>query len=73
VLADGPFRVRVRATGFNLVYSEGQNKLTLPLEFGLDGSCNVGAALIRHWDGSSQMFQKAQKFTIERNIFAALD
>jgi hypothetical protein len=72
-LADGPFRVKLATVGFKLIYSEGECKLTLPVEYGLDGSCNIGTVFIRHWNGSSEIFGKDQIFTIEKNIFAALD
>ena len=73
VFANGPFRVKLTVFGFRLIYSEGQSKLTLPVEYGLHGSCNVGTACIRHWDGSSETFDKSQTVIIENNIFAALD
>jgi hypothetical protein len=73
ILANGPFRVKYPTFGFKLIYSEREHKLTLPIEIGLDRSCTVGTALIRHWDGTSDAFEKDQISSIEKNIFAALD
>ena len=73
VLNDGPYRVKLTAFGGKLIYAEGDHKLTLPVEYGLDGSCNIGTALIRNWEGSPEKFDANQKFTIEKNIFAGLD
>jgi hypothetical protein len=72
MLADGPLRVTFAPFGFKLIYSEGQYKLTLPVEFGLDCSCNIGTVFI----GTGMARQRCSKeevFTIEKNIFAALD
>ena len=41
VLANGPFHVRVEVFGRDIVYEEGQNKLTLPVDFGEGLSCVV--------------------------------
>lgn len=71
VLADGPFRVKYGA--LRLIYTEGGHKLTLPVEPGLDSSCNIGTVFIRHWDGSSEIFEKDYVSKIKRNIFASLD
>ena len=73
ILADGPFRVQLAIFGSKLTYCEGDQKLTLPVEYGLNGSCDIGTALVRHWDDSREPFGKDQIFTIEQNIFAALD
>lgn len=72
-LPNGPFRVRVPLFGLKVIYSEGEHKLTIPLEVGLDGSFDIGTALIRTWDDSSIRFEANQVRTIERNIFAAFD
>ena len=73
VIGNGPFRVKLRA--FTLTYVEGQQKLTLPVELltGKTADYNIGTNLIRHWDDSAEVFQASEKFTIENNIFAALD
>ena len=59
--------------GFNLIYSEKGHKLTVPVEFGLDRSCNIGTAVIRHWDGSADVLARDQIIAIEKNIFDGLD
>jgi len=68
-----PFRVNLPLFGFHLIYREAKLKLSIPVEFGLDHSCDIGTALIKHWDGSTAMFDRHQIATIERNIFDALD
>jgi hypothetical protein len=73
VIANGPFRVRLTTFGSKLIYSERDHKLTLPVEYGLDRSCNIGASLIRRWDDSSEQFRKDQISAIDKNIFLALD
>ena len=73
MLANGPFKVRVEVFGSDLVYREGEHKLTLPVDFGWAGGCVVVTGAIRRWDGSSDTFDKGQIATIERNIFAALE
>jgi hypothetical protein len=71
ILKNGPFSVKLQ--NFRLVYREGDHSLTLPVEPLLDGSQDIGTALIRHWDQSSAPFGKDQVEAIKRNIFAALN
>ena len=73
VLANGPFRVKVEVFGSDLVYQEGERKLTLPVEFGWGGSCRVETGSIQRWDGTAEIFRNEQRSTIKKNIFAALN
>ena len=73
VLADGPFRVKVEVFGSDLIYQEGNRKLTLPVEFGWGGGCVVETESIRRWDDANEAFNPVQIATIERNVFAALN
>ena len=59
--------------GFNLIYPEHGHELSLPVEFGLDRSCNIGTAVRRHWHGSADVLARDQIIAIERNTFDALD
>src|SRR5262249_37872955 len=64
----------VKMGNFRLVYKEGGETLTIPVEILLrNAGYNIGVALIRHWDGSSTPFTKEQAAQIKANIFAALD
>lgn len=73
VLGNGAFRVKVEVFGSDLVYQEGERKLTLPVEFGIAGSCLVNSQSIRRWDDAPVDLDPHQISLIERNIFAALN
>jgi hypothetical protein len=72
IIENRPFCVKL---GFlKLIYREGEQKLTLPVEplLGPDQR-QIGVGVIRHWDGSSEPFQEYDRSKITYNIYAALD
>lgn len=73
VIGSGPFCVKLQF--LRLIYTERGHKLTIPVEplRGRVADCEIGTALIRHWDNSKDPFRTDQIFTINQNIFAALD